>query len=68
MARLYDWEAFLTIQEQADMALWKGQLNVAKNRVAALQAARDDTRRKAVQRARNALNKQLRAQHREKSA
>lgn len=68
MARLYDWEAFLTSKERADMAVWLGQLNAAKDRVSTLQGVRDNTRRKAVQRARNALNKQLRAEHREKSA
>lgn len=66
MARLYDWEAFLTSEERDNMAMWQGQLNAAKDRVSTLQGVRDDTRRKAVQRARNALNKQGRAALREK--
>ena len=68
MARLYEWEAFLTSAESANLAVWEGQLQSAKNRVAILQTAKDDVRRKAVQRARNALNKRLRAEHREKTS
>jgi len=67
MARLYEWEKFLTSKEQADMAVWLGQLNCARNRVGQLQGARDEIRRKAVQRARNAMNKELRRKAKEES-
>lgn len=68
MARLYDWEAFLTTEERAEMFRMGSEVVQLKHDLSAYQEERDAIRRKAVQRARNALNKQLRAEHREKSA
>jgi hypothetical protein len=67
MARLYEWERFLTSAEKANLAVWEGQLQSAKSRVAVLRSAKDEVRRKAVQRARNDLNRRLRAEHKEKT-
>lgn len=67
MARLYEWEAHLTPKEAARLERSGPLLESAKREAARLQSERDAIRRKAVQRARNALNKRLRAEHKEKS-
>ena len=68
MARLYEWESFLTLAESAALNDYDDNAISLREALKANQAGRDYIRRKAVQRARNALNKQLRAAHREKSA
>jgi len=60
MARLYDWEAFLTERERHQMERWGLLVEGTKREVERLQANRDAVRRKCVQRARNALNKEAR--------
>lgn len=66
MARLYDWESFLTAEEHAEMFRMGCEVVQLKHDLSAYQEGRDAIRRKAVQRARNALNKQGRAALREK--
>jgi hypothetical protein len=66
MARLYDWDSFLTAEERAEVFRLGGQIVQLKHDLSAYQAGRDAIRRKAVQRARNALNKRARAALREK--
>lgn len=57
MSRLYEWEAHLTERERHQMVRTERHLESARREVARLQSNRDAIRRKAVQRARNALLK-----------
>ena len=66
MARLYDWEALLRVSEREHLASIEARIKAHKNLGAAASAQKDELRRKCVQRARNALNKQGRAALREK--
>ena len=61
MARLYEWEEFLTKEEHRQYQEDGDMLATYKDIAKELSASRDAIRRKAVQRARNALNKQARA-------
>ena len=61
MARKYDWEAHLTPQERVALHNYNINMAPARDVLQAYQQAKDNIRRKCVQRARNALLKQERA-------
>lgn len=65
MARLYEWEKFLDAEEVAWLGEMDLRLSFRKEEVQSIQFDRDTLRRKAVQRARNAMNKELRRKVRE---
>lgn len=61
MARLYEWEVHLTDLEQEALLTLEERIEEHKGLARDMSKAKDAIRRKAVQRARNALNKQARA-------
>lgn len=67
MARLYEWEEHLTPQERADLSDGDALYVTYKGMLMEINRDRDTIRRKAVQRARNAMNKELRRKAKEES-
>jgi hypothetical protein len=61
MARKYDWEAHLTPAERVALHNYDINMAPARDVLRAYQQAKDNIRRKCVQRARNAILKQERA-------
>lgn len=64
MARLYEWEAHLTDEERDSMSMLDDFLASNKHKARVWNAAKDEIRRKCVQRARNAQAKLDRAAYR----
>ena len=67
MARLYEWYEHLKPEERANLSDMDGMHAHYKGILMEINRERDAIRRKAVQRARNAMNKELRRQAKEKA-
>ena len=67
MARIYEWESHLRVGEKEHLAGIEERIKAHKSLLAHASSQKDELRRKAVQRARNALNKQARAAMKEQA-
>lgn len=66
MVPVYVWEDFLTDAERVEIPQLEAEYMSLKRKITEVQSVKENIRRKAVQRARNDLNKQARAAMKEK--
>lgn len=67
MSRLYEWEVHLTDDERKRLMLLEEDIETQGADLAKAYKEKDAMRRKAIQRARHALHKQLRADAKERA-